>query len=115
MSIEEARERARQLNAIEKREEEKKARIVHQERMKAEELIECIHLPELLVKRFERKIFDDFYGTKEEFKKSKTMSHWRATKRAIRDLDIEPQYWSEDKRSFYKYFIKNDYSYSYVE
>lgn len=114
-SREEAEERAKQLNAQTELEERRKARIGVQERFKREDEIDCAFLPPILVSELEKKIKVDFYGDEEEFRRSKTMSHWRAVKRVIRKLELDPKDWEDNKLKFYKLFSSMKWSVSYVQ
>ncbi len=115
MTYEEAVERKNQLNAQTKLDEERRARAVIQQRFDDEDKIECAFLPPLLVIEFEKKLERDSYCDPKEFKRSKIISHWRAIKRLIREIAIDPKHWEDEKRRIYNYFIKQEWSVSYSE
>lgn len=114
MTLENAREFAKQKNAQERIKEETRARAMIQERFKREDEVECAFLPPGLVFDFESKLARD-HGGSGDFNRSKIKSHWRAVKRLIRDLQIDPRDWEDESISFYKYFIKKQWSISYCE
>jgi len=116
MSLEEAKEKAKQWNAQKKLDDERKARFAREERLKEEALLESAFLPSLLVTKFEEKLLDDSdFSAKEEFLRSKQMSHWRTCKKLITAIEIEIEDWEDKAKHFYKYFIKNNWSLSYSE
>lgn len=104
LTFEQAKERCDSLNAQEhlKRVQEKRNDI--SKRIQIEELKQSAFLPKSLVDRFESGLESD-----------KTQSHWRAAKRVICSLQIEPQDWSFYKDKFYKEFVKMGYGYSYCQ
>lgn len=70
----------------------------------------------MLVREFEDKKLRQKFGLdKERFKRSKAMSHWRAAKRVIRDLQIDISEWEDEAPQFYNYFRQHEWSMSYVE
>lgn len=111
MSLEQAKERALQLNSLSDVEKKAKAQAKRDKELKDNHEIESAFLPRLLVLEFEKKLEDDFYG--EDFIRSKQMSRWRAAKRTIRDCAIPTEDYEDKKRVFYKYFIENSWSMDY--
>ena len=115
MTIDQAKERAKQLNSQTELDERRRARAAIQERFEQEDLVECAYLPPKLVDDFVEKLKVDFYGDDEEFSRSKTVSHWRAVKRVIRKLELDPNEWEDNKLRFYKLFASWQWSTSYVQ
>ncbi len=116
MTLEEARERAKQLNAQTRIEDNRDKRLAIHLRLKNEEEVECAYLPTHLVLEFENSKLRKKYGlTEQELKESKIMSHWRAAKRVIRAVQLDPTEWEDEAVSFYRYFEKHCWSLSYVE
>lgn len=107
MTIEQAKERAKQLNAQKelKRRQEKRNSI--DSRFKEESLKLNASLPEYLVKEFELLYIDN--------NTSKKVIHWRTTKKIMVDLSIPLEDWSFHKEKFYRYFEARNYSYDYVQ
>lgn len=116
MTFEEAQERARQLNAQAKLKREQEARVKIDKRFEKEDNVKCAFLPPILVEEFESKVlFRGVYGDPERIKRSKTMSHWRAAKRVIRAVQLDPSNYEDEYMAFYDYFEQHEWSISYVE
>jgi len=115
MTFEQARARGKQLNASKKLEKEAAARIVSNDKIKEELAIESAYLPHHLVDEYLEKLRKDFYGTSEEFLRSKALSYWRISARVIREVAIDPKDWEEERRTFYKYFMDNAFALSTVQ
>lgn len=113
MTIDEARERAKQLNAQEQLVQGEIAKAKNEKRLKKESLVKSAYLPTVINKEFEDKLAEDYYG--EDFLRSKQMSHWRAAQKIIRKAKVKPSDYEDRKRVFYKLFADNKWSMSYVE
>lgn len=115
MSVEQAKSQAKALNAQKevKRWGETKVRI--RERLEKEETIESAFLPEPLVKEFEVDVlYEKLCRNSDNVRtKNKTDSHWRATKRIIRELKMDHSEWEDKAHRFYNYLVKKQYSLSY--
>lgn len=115
MTLEQAKSRSKQLNNKKKLEKAANARTAINKKIKEELEIESALLPSYLTEEYVEKLRKDFYGTKKEFLKSKQLSYWRLTAKVIREVGIENNEWADEKRSFYKHFIKMTYAPSTVQ
>lgn len=73
-------------------------------------------LPPQLVREFELKVLFETVGrdSGEVFKRNKTASHWRAVRRAICHVDLDPMEWGERSRKYFDYFAMLQMSPAYV-
>lgn len=116
MTIEEARDLAKQLNSQTKLEDERRARKARVDRLNNEQLIDDAFLPERHVRLFEEWLMEDIGALdEEEFKLHKKYSHWRTSQKVIRDIKLPSKKWKKNKKRFYNYFIKKGWSVSYVD
>jgi len=115
VTYEQAKERAKQLNEIEKKREERAKRVAIQERFKNDDSVECRFLPAILVQEFEAALKEDHNGNEDEFYRSKQMSHWRAVKALVRSIEVDPKEWEPNKAKIFNYFKKQEWSLSYVQ
>jgi hypothetical protein len=113
MSLEEAKATKDVLNASAKLEDEKNARVYYLQHKTDSDTAQNARLHEFFAEEFVKKMKRDFYGTAEEFEKSKVQSHWIATRNLILELEFDIIDWHEEQRSFYRYFIEKKWSYSY--
>lgn len=111
-SFEEAKARAQQLNALAhlRRHEARRARII--ERQRIEEVTQSAFLPEPLVKEFEE---TRLFGRFPNGARDKTASYWRAARRVIAELKVEPKDWCFEAVRFYDYFRRKEFSPAYVQ
>lgn len=113
MTIEQARIRARQLNAQInlKRYEEK--RLKSEAEVKEFEL-KCVgFLPEPLLLQFEERYFA---GSRlQRVLKNKELSHWRAAQKLIFEIQLEPSDWYDETHRIYDWFHKQRFELSYVK
>lgn len=114
-SIEQARDRAKQINSQDDIEKRNKAKSEFNERRDEERERLYAFLPKSLVIDFENQLREDFYGTEIEWRKDKSQFIWKKCQKILCDLEIPIDIWGDKKRSFYKYFIKNKISLSYAE
>jgi integrase len=109
MTVEEARSRRDQLNAKEALDRRAAKRAAVQERLKDESLAHAAYLPPADVKEFEEKYLF------RRGRRDKKESHWRAVKRTLCTLQIEPSEWEAEAIRFYDYFSGRSMSLSYVQ
>ena len=118
MSAEEAKARAKQLNAetrYQRHDERTKLRALGQANL--ERGLESKHFPRLLVDEFERtrlKTKFEFAGDNPQAKYKKAISRWRYARRMVLDLDLKVEDWADEPRVFYRYFIERAMSLDYV-
>lgn len=107
---EQAQDICRRLNKIEdvRRREEIKNKV--NERLNEEEEIDCIHLPKSFVREFEEVVLVERLGHSD-----KVMSHWRAVKRLIRTVQLDPSDWADRSFKIYNYFEDRKDSPSYAQ
>lgn len=105
MTIDQVKERVSLLNKQEHIKRIQEKRLTIKERILKEDVTLDLHFPEIILDEFER-----IFVTKDKMK-----SHWRAAQRIIVKLNIQPKDWNYHKDLFYKEFIKNNFSYSYVQ
>lgn len=117
MSYEQAKSQAKSLNsqAEVKRWAEKKANI--RTRLDKEDKVESAFLPEHFVDEFQKEIlFEKMARGSSDIKlKNKIESHWRASKRIVREIKLHPQDWNEKAYRFFNLFVKKKMSPSYVQ
>ncbi len=115
--MEEAKEIARKINmsSERKRLEEKRNKV--SERLREEDKIECEFLPPLLTQKFETDVLLKRFSDDDEdkLKASKLLSHWRAVKRIVRVVKLDPSDWSEQPEVIYGQFRKMMASPAYVQ
>ncbi len=117
MSVDEARARAKQLNAQNRLDKQaQKAKLRALERAKADELLKSAHLPAELAREFEtdymRKRFAVGPNTAAKYKKAHT--HWQYVKRIIVELNLDPRFWADEAHIFYEYVSRKKCSPAYV-
>ncbi len=116
LTIDEAREKVKQLNAqnwVKRRESQRNA---IQTRLKEEDKLNQAYLPVGYAKQFENDILYRRLGRDGENPELKTLqSHWRSAKRVIRTVKVDPSDWHEETDFFYNYFAKKKCSLSYVQ
>lgn len=117
MTIEQARERARELGKElldlyhQRRREKIKERVKNEEQE-----ADGGFLPKVLCRRFEVEVLKDQICWGEENKHYKQLLvYWRAAKRVIQELPQEPSDWGSVRNTIYGYFMKNRYSLSYAQ
>lgn len=109
MTADEAKARARELNAKEKLERDGRKRTAIRQRLQTEELAQLAYLPAVAIQEFEQtKLFRQFRAN------DKITSYWRRTKAILCELKLDPETWLDHKERFYDYFSQNQYSPSYV-
>jgi hypothetical protein len=97
------------LNAQEALKTRQRARNRIEARIAEEAEVECALLPQIHTDEFRRR-----YLLSGQEQNPKTESYWRAAKKMIRKLQIDPEEWFELKHLFYAYFAKNKISPSYM-
>lgn len=107
MTHEEVKARCAQLNAQSRLKNLQEKRNSINSRLKEEDLKLNAFLPTTILDEFERRIA--IHTDK------KQRSYWRAAKRVMTELSIEPVDWAFSKLDFYRAFIRRSWSYSYVE
>lgn len=117
MSIKEAKVRAKQLNAQGqmKRQEERAKKI--QEKENHFHLRNLTMLPIEFVEEFEEQFIYRKSHFTEENKKQKSRRRavtWKAAKRMITTLQIDPSEWFYHDQDFYEYFRQKEYSLGYI-
>lgn len=117
MTYEQAKSQATSLNkqAEVRRWAETKTKI--RERLQAEDTVASAFLPEHLVSEFETEILFEKMcrGNADVKMRNKTESHWRATKRVIRDIKLHPSDWSDRAYKFTNLYVAKRMSPSYVQ
>lgn len=108
MSIEEAKERIRQLNAQNWIRHQETRRNNIQARLQTEAKQETAWLPPLLVKEFEEKKLENLSS-------KKTRSHWHGARRVLLAIDLDPSEWCDNPEAIYTYFRNKRYSPDYVQ
>lgn len=113
MSLEQARARARQINAkIEMRRQEERRKQIEEEQFVLEQKFTAA-LPDIYKEEFEQRYLVGRYknpGWQKRF-----LTCWRATQRMLTELQIDPVDWNEDAHLFDDYFQKKSYSFSYIK
>lgn len=118
MTVEEAKARAKQLNAetkYQRTHERSKLRALSQADL--ERGLESKHFPALLVEEFEEKRLRgkfEFGGDDSGSKYKKAVSRWRFARQMVKDVDLKPEDWADEPRVFYRYFIKKQISLDYA-
>ena len=112
MTVEQAKERASQLNAKltkEKRIDRRKMVMTHK-RIADQKLNEKANFPLSVLEEFETVYLRKrmCIGASGEQKLKKAMSHWAYVKRMIVELSIDPQDWADESRQFFNYFQKRE-------
>ena len=116
LTIEEAREKVKQLNATNLLKRREKQRNSIQERLKEEDKLNRAYLPDMYVKQFEKDVLLRKLGRDGDNPELKVIqSHWRAAKRFIRGIKVEPSDWIEESDFIYNLFAKRKCSMSYVQ
>jgi hypothetical protein len=111
MTVEQADAVKDKLNAKEHLERHSERRVNILTRLKTEQIEHTAYLNKIDVEEFEA---GTLFG-RSHSKRNKTESHWRAAKRVIISLKIEPSDWAYKKEAFFDYFSSNKWSLSYVQ
>ena len=114
LTIEEARERSKSLNAQATLLSRAKVRLAVSKRLDDEELLESAYLTRGDAVEFEQKVLLERMSP-EDAKAKKLLSHWRACKRAILVVSLDVSEWSEKPYQFYDYWTRENVSMSYVK
>ena len=111
MTIEQARTRASQLNAIEKSKSfEERQQIYLRSRQQFERECRAV-FPELFKSQFENQYI---FGPGRSASQKDTSAHWNATQRLLLRLSLDPSDWFDHSPEFYSYFLEKKYSMSYI-
>jgi hypothetical protein len=110
MSVDQAKERAKQVNK-QKRLEDKKARAASQ-RVADQKYAESAYLPEHLQEKFKQKLEEDYFGSDAYL--DKIWFHWDVVRDLIVELKIEPKDYLDNKARIYKHLQGHQYSLSYI-
>jgi integrase len=115
LTIEEAKERARQLNTQAElhRQEERRNRI--DERLRREEKVESAWLPPTIADEFAAYLRRRFQEDGGDLMVKKIDVHWRSVKKLIRAVALEPTEWADQPEVIYRYFAKNKLSLEYTK
>lgn len=120
MTTEEAKARAKQLNAQDKlKKREQRKMLAALKRAKDDELLVSAHLPDPLVREFQEIYLRRKFGigpTPEviQSKYEKALSHWHYVRRMVKSVNLPPKDWADEARSFYQYFAEQESSPEYV-
>lgn len=112
MTIDQARSRAKQLNAKLhlKRHEERRSALEQQAKELQTRFTAAI--PELYKQEFEQKyVFGRFNGP--EWRK-RFLRSWRAVQKMLLEIQLDPVDWYDEMYRFYDYFHERKYSLSYI-
>ncbi len=112
MSLDEARARASQLNAQKRVDAHRAANAARRVHVDLPD-IESAYLPKDLEVEFLNVIRNLAFGSKRHEDNLKL--HWKVARSLITELQIDPQFYAENRRLFYVKFMERKYSYSYVE
>ena len=110
-TLEEARNRAKQMNAeraVDDRKAANAARRVHVE----QPLVESAFLPKALVEDFTTRLKTDCCGT--EAHERRLLSRWRIVQQMIAELRVQPADYADQRRLFYRYCIERNWSLYYT-
>jgi hypothetical protein len=112
MTMDEVKVRLGQLNAQDhiKRTQEKRQRVL--DRLDQEATEQYAYMPQPLVEEFER---ERLFGRFSDVEQPKLSSYWRACKRIICEVQLEPSDWADRKTVFYDCFSRNYFSTAYVQ
>ena len=106
MTFDEARERARVINATSAN--ETKSINAAAKRVEDSKLVDARILPELLVRAFEKRLEDECSGNDDLLRK--TLSRWSSAKKILLELGLEPKDFSENDSAFIAAFAKRGYA-----
>ncbi len=110
MSLEEARNRAKQLNAQKKAENHKIANAARRATV-IRPLIESAYLPEDMVNDFSTWLEENSSGS--ERHTQKLLTHWKKVQEIVAKLQLEPFFYADNSKRFYKHFAGEKYSLDY--
>lgn len=108
MTIEEARRRISQVNALAQREIHEQRRVNISKRLQAEKEAQFIFLNEHDILEFEKTKLTFFTA-------AKTHVYWNQARRILIEVKLEPKDWEDNRQVFYKAFIKFGMSPAYVQ
>jgi integrase len=110
LTLEQAKALAKEYNA--------KDRILRQQirihaiqnQLDAEEQVDCAYLPADLVEQFQNQVLVNKFG-EENYRRK--LCAWRAAKRIIREIKMDPSDWFLQPEPIYRYFKKHTFSVDY--
>ncbi len=112
MTIEQARARAKQLNAKLHIKRHEERRLALEEQITNLENRFIVAIPELYKQEFEQKyVFGRFNGP--EWRK-RFLRSWRAVQKMLIEIQLDPADWYDEMYKFYEYFHSRKYSLSYT-
>lgn len=114
MTFEEARLRSQQINSVDKvaKIEQKRMNIIS--RFKEEDEIISAFLPKHDIVDFETNfLFNRLHL--DTIRRNNLECHWRAAKRTLFEVKLEPAFWYDNRTKFYDHFSKCKISPSYVQ
>lgn len=114
MSLEEARLRAKTINAqnsILRREAMAKARIA--ERIERDALAHTAFIPKNLNEQFKNWLQENVTGSEKHLEK--ILIQWNRVKKIIITLELIPSDYAHNKKKIYRYFISQEYSLDYTK
>lgn len=115
MSLEQARSRAKQLNAINKiKKQEERVQKLKEEEVQLH-ISNNAFLPHEFVEEFERRFIRYRDSETKEGRRKVSRAHviWRASQKMIVHLKIDPMEWFERRYEVYDYFYQQSFSISY--
>lgn len=117
MTYEEACRRRDELNAQGHLRRHHEQQVAIEARLQTEELVHVAYLNPALVQEFEAKVlYEGFYdGDRAAVQRNKVASHWRAAKRVLFELKLDPAEWLDRRRTFYAHFAKEKVSPAYLQ
>ncbi|WP_374028341.1 hypothetical protein ACES2J_08390 [Bdellovibrio bacteriovorus] len=110
MSLDEARERAKQLNK--QSNVERRKIIATAARVEHEKLVDSAYLPKIWVKKFEEHLRDITYGNEDRI--DTILKHWHTVQRIVVKLELDPKDFYESRHKIYRVFISKQYSADYT-
>jgi len=117
MTWDEAKAHAKKLNAQGELTRLEQRRSVIQARLDEEELVLSAYLPPTETAEFEQQVLfgREVFDTKDATRRKKLESHWRAVKKCLNHLRLDPAEWGAQPERFYDYFAKHQISPSYAQ
>lgn len=110
MTIDEARERAKQITKQHLVEERKKVQAV--KRVEHLKLVDSAYLPKLPVAKFEKHLEDLTMGMSNRLKT--VMHHWSTVQKIIVEMELDPKDFYDSRYKIYAYFMKEKFSLDYT-
>ncbi len=109
MTIEQARLRVKQINAI--KTIDKKKIVAAARRIEFDTVLESVYLPKNEALEFAEKLKKATFTN--NIYENRILSHWKFVQKLISDIKIEPREYHRNSEIFYKYFIEKKISLDY--